>query len=87
MSISNPNPAPPDMGYAGIFMDQGEYAMSNSNLYQKPTPNPGTTPNYNVYDNAGNKVISEEYKPAIGISQRGFGPCSVHGIFMDLYNR
>ena len=39
------NPAVPDMGYAGIFMIQGKYAMSDPNPYVDP-PNPGTTPNY-----------------------------------------
>jgi hypothetical protein len=39
------NPAHPNMGYAGIFMDRGEYAMSDPNAYVDP-PNPGATPNY-----------------------------------------
>ena len=51
MSIANL--AAPHMGYAGIFMNGGEYAMSYPNPYVDP-PNPGTTPKYNVVDNAGN---------------------------------
>ena len=47
------NPAAPDMGYAGIFMNHGKYAMSDPNPFVDP-PNPGATPNYNVVDNAGN---------------------------------
>jgi hypothetical protein len=46
------NPAAPNMGYAGIFMNRGEYAMSAPTPYVDP-PNPGATPNYNVTDNAG----------------------------------
>eukprot|EP00804_Cyclotella_cryptica_P001830 CCRYP_018403-RA/>CCRYP_018403-RA protein AED:0.65 eAED:0.23 QI:0/0/0/1/1/1/2/0/799 len=46
------NPAAPNMGYAGIFMNRGEYAMSAPTPYVNP-PNPGATPNYNVVDNAG----------------------------------
>jgi hypothetical protein len=41
------------MGYSGIFMDRGEYAMSNPNPYVDP-PIPGATPNYNVTDATGN---------------------------------
>eukprot|EP00804_Cyclotella_cryptica_P013523 CCRYP_017243-RA/>CCRYP_017243-RA protein AED:0.41 eAED:0.30 QI:0/0/0/1/1/1/5/0/1642 len=46
------NPAAPSMGYVGIFMNCGEYAMSAPTPYIDP-PNPGATPNYNVLDNAG----------------------------------
>ena len=46
------NPAAPTMGYAGIFMNRGEYAMSVPTPYVDP-PNPGATPNYNVINNAG----------------------------------
>ena len=51
MAIANPEA--PDMGYAGIFMNRGKYAMSDPNPYVDP-PNPDATPNYNVIDNAGN---------------------------------
>ena len=51
MVIANPEAS--DMGYAGIFMNRGKYAMSDPNPYVDP-PNPGATPNYNVVDNAGN---------------------------------
>ena len=47
------NPAAPSMGYTGIFMNCCEYAMSDPNPYVNP-PNPGTTPNYNIVNNAGN---------------------------------
>ena len=47
------NPAATNMGYAGISMNCGKNAMSDPNPYVDP-PNPGTTPNYNVVDNAGN---------------------------------
>jgi len=46
------NPAAPNMGYAKIFMNRGEYAMSAPTPYIDP-PNPGATPNYNIVDNAG----------------------------------
>jgi hypothetical protein len=62
MSIANPNA--PNMGYAGIFMNRGEYAMSDPNPYIDP-PNPGATPNYNVVDNAGNLRFLNENDRAI----------------------
>jgi hypothetical protein len=39
------HPDHPAMGYAGLFMDIGEYAMSDPNPYQEPA-NPGATPDY-----------------------------------------
>jgi hypothetical protein len=40
------------MGYAGIFMDIAEYAMSDPNPFVPP-PNPGATPNFDLRDEAG----------------------------------
>jgi hypothetical protein len=39
------HPDHPVMGYAGLFMDIGEFAMSDPNPYQEPA-NPGATPDY-----------------------------------------
>ena len=61
------------MGYARIFMDRGEYAMSDPNPYVDP-PNPGATPNYTVLDAEGEIVfldatdrviIKAEHEPAL----------------------
>ena len=58
------NPAAPNMGYAGIFMNRGEYAMSAPTPYIDP-PNPGATPNYNVMDNAGQLRFLDDNDRAI----------------------
>eukprot|EP00956_Cyclotella_meneghiniana_P012367 scaffold17598_cov22-Cyclotella_meneghiniana.AAC.1 len=62
VSIANPNAQ--NMGYAGIFMDRGEYAMSDPNPYVDP-PNPGATPNYNVLDETGQILILDATDRAI----------------------
>jgi hypothetical protein len=48
-AIAIGNPDHPEMGYAGIFMNIGEYAMSDPNPYITP-PNPGATPNFDPVD-------------------------------------
>eukprot|EP00956_Cyclotella_meneghiniana_P004489 scaffold5541_cov43-Cyclotella_meneghiniana.AAC.2 len=62
VSIANPNAQ--NMGYAGIFMDRGEYAMSDPNPYVDP-PNPGATPNYTVHDADGEIVFLDATDRAI----------------------
>eukprot|EP00956_Cyclotella_meneghiniana_P022778 scaffold43441_cov73-Cyclotella_meneghiniana.AAC.1 len=52
------------MGYAGIFMDRGEYAMSDPNPYVDP-PNPGATPNYTIHDADGEVVFLDATDRAI----------------------
>ena len=42
-----------DLFFESMAKNRGKYAMSDPNPYVDP-PNPGTTPNYNVVDNAGN---------------------------------
>ena len=44
-ATSIPHPRHPGMGYAGIFMNTGEFAMSDPNAWQDP-PNPGATPDF-----------------------------------------
>ena len=58
------NPVAPDMSYAGIFVNRGEYAMSDPNPYVDP-PNPGATPNYNVIENAVNLQFLNDNNHAI----------------------
>ena len=62
------NPAAPDMGYDGILMNCGEYAMSDPNPYVDP-PNPGATPNYNVIDSEGNLRFLNNNDRAISKAQ------------------
>ena len=52
------------MGYAGIFMDCGEYTMSNDNPYVNP-PNHSATPNYNIINNASNLQFLNDNDHAI----------------------
>ena len=39
-----------------------------------------------VIKEALDRVVPKEYKPALGISQRGFGNRSIRNIFNDLYD-
>jgi len=63
-AITIPNPECPNMGYAGIFMNRTEYAMSEPQPYIDPA-NPGATPNYNRVDEAGNPINLTENDRAI----------------------
>ena len=54
----------PKMGYAGIFMNICEYAMSDPNPYITP-PNPGATPNFDPVNEDGNPHFLNENDRAI----------------------
>jgi hypothetical protein len=47
------------MGYSGIFMNIGEYVMSDPTPWQDP-PNPGSTPNYDPIDADGNQRFLDD---------------------------
>jgi hypothetical protein len=47
------------MGYSGIFMNIGEYAMSDPNPWEDP-PNPGATPNYDPIEADGNQRFLDD---------------------------
>jgi hypothetical protein len=56
-AIQNANA--PTMGYSGIFMNIGEYVMSDPTPWQDP-PNPGSTPNYDPIDADGNQRFLDD---------------------------